>query len=70
MIGGTNLKQKRKLHVASGYPDWINPELIAETIKTWQPYYSDRLTESDALAILPLFGRLISCLHHQEEHCK
>lgn len=35
-----------------GTPEWITPELIAETIETWQPYYGEALTPADALAIL------------------
>ncbi len=35
-----------------GAPGWITPELIAETIETWQPYYGEDLTQADALGIL------------------
>lgn len=43
-------------------PAWITPELIADTIETWQPYYVDRLTADDALEILLNVGAVIETL--------
>ena len=39
-------------------PKWITPERISETIRVWQPYYSERLTEDDAVEMLVNVGRL------------
>ncbi len=39
-------------------PGWITPELVAETIETWQPYYGETLTQADALGILESVGSL------------
>src|SRR5690606_20619322 len=35
-----------------GLPDWITPELIAETLDVWQPHYDKQLTDGDAIEIL------------------
>lgn len=48
--------------VPPGAPSWITPELIAQTIETWQPYYRDCLTEQDSLDILLGVGRLFEIL--------
>lgn len=41
---------------------WITPELIEETLQTWQPYYNEPLSEADAVEILQSVGRLLDCL--------
>ena len=43
-------------------PAWITPELIAQTLDVWQPYYRNRLTEQDAVDILLGVGRLFDAL--------
>ncbi len=43
-------------------PDWITPELIAETLDVWQPHYSKRLTDEDAIEILRSVGQLFDAL--------
>jgi hypothetical protein len=48
--------------VRAGLPHWITGALIEETCKTWQPYYSQDLTENDAIEILQTMGRLIDWL--------
>lgn len=45
-----------------GGPSWITRELLDRTMSAWQPYYSDRLTEDDALEILLNTGLLIDRL--------
>jgi hypothetical protein len=47
--------------VASGTPAWITAELISETITVWQPYYTSRLTPSEAVEILRRVGCLAEC---------
>ncbi len=39
-------------------PDWITPELIAETLDVWQPHYPKRLTDDDSIEILRSVGQL------------
>ncbi len=39
-------------------PDWMTPELIAETLGVWQPHYPKRLTDEDAIEILRSVGQL------------
>ncbi len=39
-------------------PNWMTPELIAETLDVWQPHYPKRLTDEDAIEILRSVGQL------------
>ncbi len=52
-----NLQPSRSL--PSGVPDWITPELVQDTLDTWQAYYRQALTESDAVEILRAVGRFL-----------
>ncbi len=56
----TSAAQKKLL--PSGSPPWVTPELIADTIATWQPYYKESLTENDALDILLSVSRLTDAI--------
>jgi hypothetical protein len=47
---------------SAGVPRWITNELLSDTIKTWQPYYTDQLTADDALEILITVGNLFDAL--------
>ncbi len=40
------------VRVPSGAPAWITPELIADTIETWQPYYGKAAQVSSTDAVL------------------
>lgn len=42
-----------------GAPGWVTPELLQDTIETWQPRYHERLTVTDALDILLAVSRLV-----------
>ena len=46
------------LKVPVGTPAWITVEMIEDTLRTWQPYYDQPLTVTDALEILIHVGRL------------
>ena len=48
--------------VPPGTPAWITPRLLAETIRTWQPYYERPLTPEAAVAIIRNVGRLVDVL--------
>src|ERR1700689_4870544 len=48
--------------VLRGPPSWITPDLIRNTLTTWQPYYKQRLTAEDAYEILTNTGRLFKVL--------
>ena len=39
-------------------PSWVTPQLIEVTIDTWQPYYCDPLTETDAAYMILNVSRL------------
>ena len=47
---------------SAGLPSWITPSLIRRTLDVWQPYYSQTLTQDDAVSILQNTRRLISIL--------
>jgi len=47
--------------VPAGSPRWVTPELLADTLRVWQPYYGD-LTPDDALAIIMNVGNLFDAL--------
>lgn len=46
----------------AGTPDWVTPELLAETLEVWLPYHPDGLTEEEALTILLNIGGVLSIL--------
>lgn len=48
--------------VLHGLPKWITAELIAETVRAWQPYYAEPLTAKDAVGILMGVGNLFAVL--------
>ncbi len=50
---------KDSYRIPEGAPDWVDGELIASTIETWQPQYDEPLTEEDALEILLYIERLM-----------
>jgi hypothetical protein len=50
LIGCTQLRDRAE--GPSKAPSWVRPELIDETIRTWQPLASDQLTPTDAVSIL------------------
>ena len=43
-------------------PDWITDNLIADTIRSWQPHYDFDLTKQDAIEMLVNVGRLFDLL--------
>jgi hypothetical protein len=47
--------------VPAGAPRWVTPELLADTLRVWQPYYG-RLTSEDALGIILNVGSLLDVL--------
>lgn len=66
------MKRQTKEHRTSpplppGTPRWISPELIAETLQTWQPYYQKPLTPEEAVAIIKSVSRLVDVLTREVE---
>lgn len=53
------LTDQHPLHVPEGLPEWVTAELIAHTIRVWQPYYAETLTPVDALEMIMGVSRLI-----------
>ena len=54
--------------VLHGLPKWITPELIADTVHVWQPYYTEPLTANDAIGILMGVGNLFTVLSGSSHH--
>ena len=54
--------------VPAGLPAWITADLIAETLRVWQPYYSEPLTAKDAIGILLNVGNLFGVLSGVNKH--
>ncbi len=48
--------------VPPGAPSWVTPELIADTLRVWQPYYPTPLTTDDAFEMIMNVGRLFDVL--------
>jgi len=55
-------KEAERLSLPAGTPDWITPELVEATIRTWQPYYKTPLTIDDAIEIIRNAGLLFDAL--------
>lgn len=54
--------------VPAGAPRWVTPELIAHTLRVWQPYYREQLNPEEALAIIMGVSRIVDALsgsHHE-----
>ena len=49
------------LALPAGAPRWVTPELLADTLRVWQPYYGE-LTSQDALTIIMNVGNLFDVL--------
>jgi hypothetical protein len=45
-----------------GTADWITPDLIADTLDTWQSHFPEALTADDAVEILINTARLLDAL--------
>ena len=58
----SNAAHKQKAYVLENAPAWVTPELLKSTLDTWQPYYEERLTNTDALEILMRIGQLVDAL--------
>jgi hypothetical protein len=48
--------------VPPGSPSWVTSDLIAETIRVWQPYYRVPLTSQDAVEMIMSVGQLFDVL--------
>ena len=51
----------QEIAVPAGAPRWVTPELLADTLRVWQPYYGE-LTSQDALTIIMNVGNLFDVL--------
>jgi hypothetical protein len=51
--------------IPDGLPVWITPQLVHLTLKVWQRYYAETLSNDDAVTILLNAGRLLSALSRE-----
>lgn len=49
---------ERRRGVPADAPHWITAELIAETMRVWQPRHEEKLTAETATEILIYWGQL------------
>ena len=54
------------VEVPAGAPDWVTPELLSDTLRTWQPSYAHTLTVEEALEILLSVVHLFDQLRNVE----
>ncbi len=47
--------------VPAGAPRWVTPELLADTLRVWQPYYGN-LTPQEGLSIILNVSNLFDVL--------
>lgn len=52
--------------VCRGAPAWITPEILRETLDTFNPYYDNKLTPEDVLEICVNVGQLFELLYSSE----
>ena len=45
-----------------GLPEWITPDVVADTLRTFRPFYGPDLTLDDALGMLIQVGNLFAVL--------
>lgn len=56
------LEGTTSIQLPAGTPSWISSELVEQTLKVWQPRYSESLSVEDAIAILTGASRLMRTL--------
>jgi hypothetical protein len=54
--------ERRGVGIDPNVPAWITPELIEQTIKVWQPYYTSPLQPDDAVTMILGVGQLFDTL--------
>lgn len=62
VVSATGFAEAKASKQDTVLPSWITPELIEDTIRVWQPYYAEPLTQQDAIAILQNVGKLFDVL--------
>ena len=54
--------KSQSIKVPPGSPAWVTEEMIADTIRVWQPYRKEKITEVEALEMLMNVSRLFDAL--------
>ena len=60
------MREAPRKSLSGPLPGWITPELIAETRAVWQPYFTEELTDEQAVALLIPVGVLYEILYTGE----
>ncbi len=60
-----NASTLQEIAVPAGAPRWITPELLADTLHVWQPYYGT-LTPQDGLSIILNVSNLFDVLRRSK----
>ena len=55
----------QEIAVPAGTPRWVTPELLADTLRVWQPYYGT-LTPQDGLSIILNVSNLFDVLRRSK----
>ena len=61
-------RQTDEVTVPPGAPSWVTPELIAHTLRVWQPYYREQLIPEDALDMILSVGRIVEVVQRGGGH--
>jgi hypothetical protein len=65
LLGWFN-KPSALVELPPGTPAWITPELVALTMRVWQPYYADAITAEVAITMVQNVGRLFGVLREKQ----
>lgn len=62
---GNNLASRPVVPV--GAPDWVTPQLIQDTLDTWNSHYAEALKPEDALEILINVNNLFQVIEPERD---
>jgi hypothetical protein len=60
--------QPEAMSVPAGAPPWVTADLIARTVRVWQPFYESPLTIEDALAMIMNVAVLFETFARERHH--
>lgn len=63
----SHIPLEHQASVLEGAPAWVTEQLIANTLRVWQPFYTESLTAEDALEILLGVGQLFDVLGNPDD---
>lgn len=57
-----NTESANTIQPPPGAPKWVTPDLLADTLEVWQPYYKEQLTVAENLDIILCVSKLADAL--------